>query len=438
MHCASCERVVGDALRKLPGVEEVEVSVRKGKAGLRVADTAPQPDLIAVNAELKPFGYQILSGEAKRSSVCELPGTSFSRRRRWLEALSMVLAVALVAKLLYPMFSKLVPSVTASGSFFALFALGIVASVSTCLASTGAFLLAYSSEGKGRAKTLWIQLGRVLSFVVGGAFLGALGGALPTGTLFYGLMALAFGLGFAAVGLHLLDLSPSLASRGIKLPSRLNGFADDVAKRDGKLTPFLIGVVTFILPCGFTQTAQALALASGSATRGALLMLAFALGTLPILTGLTWFGSVATLKHRFVRLTTGALLLLFAFGQLDGGLTVLGSPVTLGGLADRTASVFKARTIPTVNAQEQVVSMTVAYGAFSPNRFTIKKGVPVRWEIYGVDVSGCASTLISPKLGVNQALNPGINVILFTPKSIGVIPFSCGMGMIRGSFNVVE
>ncbi len=204
------------------------------------------------------------------------------------------------------------------------------------------------------------------------------------------------------------------------------------------VAPFFVGAVTFVLPCGFTQTAQALALASGSAWRGSLMMTAFALGTLPVLLGLTAFGSAAAFKHRVLRLLTGAVLALFAFGQLDGGLTVLGSPLTLGGLADRMFNATAQAVAVPADAKEQVVKMTVAYGAFSPNRFTLRRGIPVRWEVNGVDVYGCASSIVVPKMRIWKALSKGLNVIEFTPTQDGVIPFSCSMGMIRGSFNVIN
>ena len=83
----------------------------------------------------------------------------------------------------------------------------------------------------------------------------------------------------------------------------------------------------------------------------------------------------------------------------------------------------------------QVVKMDVDWG-YVPNRFKIKKGVPVRWEINGINVSGCANSITSPRLGIFQRLQPGANLIEFTPTEAGTLPFSCGMGMINGQFIV--
>ncbi|PIZ28832.1 sulfite exporter TauE/SafE family protein, partial [Candidatus Berkelbacteria bacterium CG_4_10_14_0_8_um_filter_39_42] len=39
--------------------------------------------------------------------------------------------------------------------------------------------------------------------------------------------------------------------------------------------PMALGALTFLLPCGFTLTAEGLALISGNSLSGALIMLAF-------------------------------------------------------------------------------------------------------------------------------------------------------------------
>ncbi|MCE9586437.1 sulfite exporter TauE/SafE family protein [Candidatus Uhrbacteria bacterium] len=363
------------------------------------------------------------------TQTCE----AVSRQAFWPRFWQALLAVALVWfvwKWMISPFLFLLPSATVGPSYAAMFILGLVASVSTCLASTGAFLVAFS--GKDAMSVALTHAGRLVTFVIGGALLGGIGQGIALSAGMYGFVGIVLGLVLAGVALYLLDLLPrSLVS----LPMAFGRFAHGVAGKHGKAIPPLVGAVTFLLPCGFTQAAQAMALASGSAQVGATMMGVFALGTFPVLVGLSLFGSIASMKSRTLQLATGGMLALFAVAQIDGGLTVLGSPVTF----DRTlASVGGAFTVAPVQAEEQIVSMRVAYGAFSPNRFIIKRGVPVRWDIDGVDVSGCANSIVVPTLGITQSLVVGKNLIRFTPSRSGTIPFSCSMGMIRGSFQVVE
>ena len=445
MYCASCEQIIAAELSRLEGVEEVEVSLRRKRAGIRLLDQAPIPNLAALNQVLASHGYVLLSptvnteGITPSGPVCELPATRTSFLSRLGQAFLALVGVVLFLRLIWTPLSHLVPTLTGQASVLALIGFGVVASLSTCLASTGAFLLAYATQRSAKSDLLWLHVGRLVMFVVGGAVLGMVGSLWSLSSRWSGVMSIGLGIGFLLVGLHLLNLSPSLASFGLHLPSAWHRSLDRFSKRQGRFASFLVGAVTFILPCGFTQTAQTLALASGSATRGALFLGAFALGTLPTLLGVTFFGSAAALKQRALRLMSGAILVLFAITQVDGGLTVLGAPLTIEGAVTRLWTTAITSVMPTpVEAQEQVVRMTVAYGTFSPNRFVIRRGIPVRWEVKGLDISGCASTLIAPTLGLRQDLILGSNTISFTPKEKGEIPFSCSMGMIRGSFTVVE
>lgn len=363
------------------------------------------------------------------SQVCERPTPRPFWSRFWHAVLAVFLVWFVWTWMISP-FLFLVPAATVAPSFAAMFVLGLVASVSTCLASTGAFLMAFS--GKDTQSVLLTHLGRLAAFVVGGAALGGIGQGIALTTGVYGFVGILLGVILGAVALYLLDLLPRNV---MSLPLFFGRTAYRIAGNKGKAVPSLIGAVTFILPCGFTQAAQGMALASGSAQTGAIMMTLFALGTLPVLVGVSLFGSMAYLQGRTVQLATGGMLALFSLAQIDGGLTVLGSPVTFEGMLARVSG---ALTIAPVQAEEQIVSMRVAYGAFTPNRFILKKGVPVRWEIDGVDVSGCANTIVVPTLGINQSLVQGPNLIRFTPSRSGTIPFSCSMGMIRGSFQVVD
>lgn len=434
MHCASCERVISNELKTLPGVADAQAKLSSKKATVHLSTGAAIPTEEDVNRVLAPYGYRVAS-----SMECDIPAPRLAFMHRLAQAGLAIIAVSVVGWVVLGPFLRAVPALQAGTSLAALFGFGIVASLSTCLASTGAFLLAYSAESHSKQKLVLVHVGRLSAFVVGGALLGGIGGALPSDVRLYGTIALVLGIGFLMVGLHLLDLTPSLASLGIRLPGSLNRLQGRVMKSDHGVAPFLAGAVTFVLPCGFTQTAQALALASGSVVTGALMMGAFALGTLPALVGITAFGGSELLKGRAFRLAAGAVLTIFALGQIDGALTVFGSRVTFAGIGrDAIATVTSATIVPTAQAQEQVVQMTVAYGTFSPNRFTIRKGVPVRWEIDGKDIYGCSDTIIAPSIGIRKKLDEGPNVIRFTPNRAGTIPFSCWMGMIRGSFTVVD
>jgi plastocyanin domain-containing protein len=67
---------------------------------------------------------------------------------------------------------------------------------------------------------------------------------------------------------------------------------------------------------------------------------------------------------------------------------------------------------------------------------TLTAGRPVRLIIDSKDSYSCASSFVIPGLGIERRLRPGENVIEFTPARTGAIPFSCSMGMYRGTLEV--
>ena len=91
--------------------------------------------------------------------------------------------------------------------------------------------------------------------------------------------------------------------------------------------PFIMGALTFFLPCGFTITAQTIALLSASPLQGALIMGFFALGTAPTLL-LIGFSSVKFFEKPHLSLTfskvAGFLVIFFAFYNIYNQLNVLG------------------------------------------------------------------------------------------------------------------
>lgn len=91
---------------------------------------------------------------------------------------------------------------------------------------------------------------------------------------------------------------------------------------------------------------------------------------------------------------------------------------------------------------KQVIAMTVKAVSYNPNYFKVKVGVPVRWEITSSGEPGCDSgQLIANGLIDPVYLNPNqgqVTVKEFTPQNAGTYKFSCPMGMVRGTLEVVN
>ena len=200
----------------------------------------------------------------------------------------------------------------------------------------------------------------------------------------------------------------------------------------------ITGALTFFLPCGFTQAMQLFAISTGSFSRGALIMGIFALGTAPGLLSVGGLTSVVKgiFAKRFFKFA-GVLVIFLAMFNIANGYNLTGWQIATDN-KQQTTNNGNADPNVTLENGVQIVKMTESASGYSPKAFTIKKGVPVKWVITANDPYSCASSLVVSSLNVRKTLVAGENVIEFTPKESGRIPFSCAMGMYTGSFNVTD
>ena len=120
---------------------------------------------------------------------------------------------------------------------------------------------------------------------------------------------------------------------------------------------------------------------------------------------------------------------------------MIGSPYSFSAIQSKlagTSTVAGGTQAVLTNGGVQEVNMDVSGAGYSPNSFVLKKGVPVKWNVNVKQLTGCDQELILNQYGIDKNLNEGLNVIEFTPDSDGTIPFSCGMGMLHGSFIVTD
>lgn len=183
---------------------------------------------------------------------------------------------------------------------------------------------------------------RVLAYAALGGVAGMVGsasGALGAraGVLLSSRTALlAFAVLLALVALPWGGLAHRLVrgwTPGARMASRLASFLLGVPRA---ARGAFLGLATPLLPCGFLYGALAGAVAAGSMAGGLVLMLAFALGTVPILVALVvGAGSLAgRVPPRTARRLQQAVALLAAAFFLHAAYT---SPADPGGSADRAA-----------------------------------------------------------------------------------------------------
>lgn len=182
----------------------------------------------------------------------------------------------------------------------ALFSSVLVASLAGsfhCVAMCGPFVACGVGTGGGNAKAggigrfrqLPYHLGRLGSYGLVGMIAGSLGALLNRGGLLAGVQRTAMLV--AAAGLILFGSAMLLqrwgALRRISLPAPLHRLYVSTFARLQKAPPAVralcIGALSALLPCGWLYAFAILAAGAGSPWRGAVVMVAFWLGTMPLL-----------------------------------------------------------------------------------------------------------------------------------------------------------
>jgi sulfite exporter TauE/SafE len=346
-------------------------------------------------------------------------------------------------------------------SYGLVFVIGLVASVSSCIAVTGGLLVAVAAKYSEASATLtpvqrmrlhiYFNAGRILSYTLLGGAIGALGSALTLSPEINGVLTLLASAVMILLGLQMLRLLPSLTRFLPTMPKSFSHFIHDLAERDAKGAAFVLGAATFFLPCGFTQALQLYVLAKGSFAVGALTMLAFSLGTLPALLSLSAMSSFASgnFQRHFLKFA-GAAVIVLGIANIQYGLVLTGSamnaasvtPDAVSPTADAPAQMTAAQNnqvrqdIP----DKQVVVMRIDGFSYIPNRFTVMQGVPVEWRIDASEAAACGRFLLAPGLGIRKVLSDrSTTMISFVPQQAGDFGFNCGMGMMTpgSKFTVV-
>jgi sulfite exporter TauE/SafE len=209
-------------------------------------------------------------------------------------------------------------------SFFALFLVGLLGGTH-CVGMCGGIVGALSVGGGNKPSLhLAYSAGRITSYAAAGALAGAVGGAgvALAGTLPARMVLSVFAnLMLVALGLYLMGATRVLAfteRAGQRLWRKIQPLTRRFLPARTVAQAFPLGLLWGWLPCGLVYSALAVALTSGSAWRGAGLMLAFGAGTLPtlLLAGLLAARLNAALGRPVVRIAAGLIILAFGLWGL--------------------------------------------------------------------------------------------------------------------------
>ena len=204
------------------------------------------------------------------------------------------------------------------------FVIGLIASVSTCLAVVGGVVLSLSansakSGGTWRPQALF-HVGRLVGFFVLGGLIGLIGSTFHFSITANVVLGIIVGVVMLILGINLLDVFSPIKKFQLRLPKSFSRYVVNISERDYYFAPALF------LPCGFTQSMQVYVLTTGSFVEGAMIMFIFALGTFPMLALLS-FGSLnisnSSWRGTFFK-TAGILVIALALLNIMNSLAVAG------------------------------------------------------------------------------------------------------------------
>ncbi|RJQ28184.1 hypothetical protein C4565_04065 [Candidatus Parcubacteria bacterium] len=316
-HCASCKIFIEDALNEQEFIQGVHVDLKKEVLKIETSSDQTPDELAKILTEkINMNGYVVST-----KKIAEKKGDG--------DVIWKALPIGIGFLFLFFLLQKsglLNVGIGGQTTPVTSFIIGLIASVSSCLAIVGGLVLSLSAkisqDNVSDTKTFTLfHLGRIVSFAMLGGVLGVIGGVIGINFIFTAILGLLASVVMLFLGLNLVGV---FKKNKFSLPSGIFSFFKNIEHKT--LTPLILGFATFFLPCGFTQSMQVSALSSGSFISGFLIMVSFALGTLPVLAFLS-FGSTSFAQGKHAPLffkSAGVVVVGLGLFALLSGLAGLG------------------------------------------------------------------------------------------------------------------
>lgn len=453
MHCTSCEKIICKALSKHKAV----ISCK--------ADYPTETVSVTYNAH-KISKQELFEIVDKKGYECsEMTDARSTQRSSTLKNLlgwvSFIIGVFVLITFFGFISDTLVsPDITENISYGLLFLLGLFTGFH-CVGMCGGFVVSYTTklaqEGK-MSHVAHIEYGvaKTLSYTVIGAAFGLVGAVFTFTPFLRGIAALLAGAFLIIFGINMLNVFPALRKVRIQLPNALNRFVITTS-HDKKRGPIVIGLLNgLMIACGPLQAIYILAAGTGNPIDGGLMLLAFGLGTLPVMLSFGYLTSYMSKSFtRTILKASGVIVVVLGLLMVNTGLTLAGintpfsdfavkkTPSSQSGNSLGTSSgttgdsrIEQGIAILSSDGTYQEIYMDVTRYGWEPAQFTLLEGVPVKWHINGKEITGCNKAIIVPEYKLEFDIVRGEQVIEFVPTQSKTVPWSCWMGMIRGTFIV--
>jgi uncharacterized protein len=280
---------------------------------------------------------------------------------------------------------------------------------------------------------------KLVAYTLLGALLGWLGSYLTLSPMTRAMLMIAIGIFMIGNALRMFNVHPIFRYFSIEPPKFITRYIRRTAKGTDTATPLFLGALTVFIPCGVTQAMMATALGTGSIAMGAALMFAFILGTSPVFFIVAYLTTELGSKlEKFFMRFVAVVLLILGFVTLDGGLNVLGSPLSFQNL---TRSLLPSNSVSAPvadsaqpSAPDGEVTLRVNNDGYFPVTLKAPADKAFTLSLVTNQTYSCARDFVIPALDYYQLLPDSGTVQVNIPaqKKGSTLFFTCSMGMYTG------
>ncbi len=454
MHCQSCESLIEKSVNKLNGIHSVKADYATETVEVSFDGSHVNADQISQAIASKGYNCYLIrdqpierANEKKesQSQPVERGADSgyYSINPKWMGITFGIIGIMVVGYFIFKLANGVaLPEISQNMGYGLLFLVGLLTGFH-CVSMCGGFVVSYTAkhaqEGTKSYKSHFMYgLGKVISYTVIGAAFGFLGSIIAFTPMMRGVAGIIAGIFLVIFGLNMLNIFPWLRNIRLRMPSFITKFTHTESRKYN--SPLVIGLLNgLMIACGPLQAIYIMAAGTGSVLEGAKLLFVFALGTLPVMLSFGFLTSFISSKatHKILK-ASGVIVIVLGLMMINRGLALTGTGFDTTSILSSVSAGGSQITggVAVVSGDYQTIRMDVTRYGWEPNKFVLKKGIPVKWIINGKELNSCNKAIQVPKLGLKFDIKPGEQVIEFTPTQEGTIPFSCWMGMIPGTFIV--
>jgi sulfite exporter TauE/SafE len=281
-------------------------------------------------------------------------------------------------------------------------------------------------------------IAKLAAYTLLGALLGWLGSYLTLSPLTRAFLMIAIGIFMIGNALRMFNVHPIFRYFSIEPPKFITRYIRKTAKGTDTATPIFLGLLTVFIPCGVTQAMMATALGTGSMVMGAALMFAFTLGTSPVFFIIAYLTTeLGSRLEKFFMRFVAVLVLILGFVTLDGGLNLMGSPLSLQNLTRNlfpSESISSIQTNPSQPVAEGELVLNVENSGYFPTTLKAVANKDLTLNLVTDQTYSCARDFVIPALNYYELLPESGTVQVNIPaqKAGSTLFFTCSMGMYTG------